>query len=104
MELKRGEVWWCEFPDRKRRPYVVLTRDAAISVLRSVLAAPVTTTIRRIPTEVAIGVSDGLTKNGAISLDNLEVVPKWAFIDRIATLSTAKQHELCDAARTAIDC
>ena len=104
MELKRGEVWWCELPDRKRRPYVILTRDAAIGVLRSVLAAPVTTTIRLIPTEVAIGVSDGLPKDGAISLDNLEVVPKWAFIDRIATLSTAKQHELCDAARTALDC
>src|SRR3954468_9073021 len=52
---RRGDIWWGEAPDQKGRPYLVLTRDEAIPVLRTVLAAPVTRTVRGIPTEVSLG-------------------------------------------------
>lgn len=51
-QLRRGEIWWGEAPDEKGRPYLVLTRDEAIPVLRAVLTAPVTRTVRGIATEV----------------------------------------------------
>jgi mRNA interferase MazF len=50
--VKRGEVWWYENPRAGHRPFLVLTRDAAIPVLNQVLAVPATRTIRGIPTEV----------------------------------------------------
>ena len=58
--MNRGEVWWVEHPDVGRRPACVLTRDAAIPVLRAVLVAPATRTVRGIPTEVALGPDDGM--------------------------------------------
>jgi mRNA interferase MazF len=53
--LKRGEVWWYEDPRARRRPFLILTREAAIPVLNQVLAVPATRTIRAIPTEVPLG-------------------------------------------------
>ena len=52
--MNRGEVWWLEHPDAGRRPVCVLTRQAAIPVLTSVLVAPATRTIRDIPTELRL--------------------------------------------------
>ena len=52
--MNRGEVWWVEHPDAGRRPACVLTRQAAIPVLNSVLVAPATRTVRGIPTEVTL--------------------------------------------------
>ena len=51
----RGEIWWGEAPDAKGRPYLILTRDEAVPVLRTILVAPVTRTVRGIPTEVPVG-------------------------------------------------
>ena len=55
----RGEVWWGESPDHKGRPYLVVTRDEAIPVLRTVLV-PVIRTVRDIPSEVALGPCQGV--------------------------------------------
>jgi mRNA interferase MazF len=60
MRPARGEVWWGEATDEKGRPYLVLTRDEAIPVLRAILVAPVTRTVRGIPTEVPLGSEEGL--------------------------------------------
>src|SRR5680860_1669414 len=57
--VRRGEIWWAEVPEAGRRPLLVMTRDAAIPVLNSVLVAPVTRTIRGIPTELALSPDDG---------------------------------------------
>ena len=54
MTIGRGEIWWGE-ADSKGRPFLILTRNEAIPVLRSVLVAPITRTIRHIPTEVPVG-------------------------------------------------
>lgn len=56
---RRGEIWWAEIEDMGRRPFLVMTRSAAIVVLNSVLAAPVTRTIRKLPTELLLGPMTG---------------------------------------------
>lgn len=61
--MRRGEIWWAEVPDTGRRPFLVLTREAAIPVLHSVVAAPVTRAIRGIPTELALS-RDGASSAG----------------------------------------
>ena len=102
--MNRGEIWWVEHPDAGRRPACVLTRQAAIPVLNSVLVAPATRTIRGIPTEVPLSLQDGMPDDCALSLDNLTTVPKALLTTRITTLPEARLPELCNALRTATGC
>lgn len=103
-EPRRGEVWWGEIEDVGRRPFLVVTRTAAIPVLTSVLAAPVTRTVRAIPTELAMGPDDGLPTECAASFDNLRVVPKAFLTERICELDAVRLEDACVALRTAVDC
>src|SRR3954452_14824429 len=85
--VNRGEIWWVEHPDAGRRPACVLTRQAAIPVLTSVLVAPATRTVRNIPTEVLLGPDDGMPAECAPSFDTLTTVPKALLVERITTVS-----------------
>ena len=100
----RGQIWWGEIEDIGRRPFLVMTRSAAIPVLNSVLAAPVTRTIRGIPTEVRLGADDGMPTDCVASFDNLRVVPKAYLVAQICSLRPARLAEACAAVRAAIDC
>ena len=100
----RGEVWWGEAPDAKGRPYLVLTRDEAIPVLQTILVAPVTRTIRGIPTEVPVGAWEGLPTNGVASMDNMFAFPKSLLVRRMGSLAPDRRSESCDALRAATDC
>jgi mRNA interferase MazF len=102
--VNRGEIWWVEHPETGRRPACVLTRQAAIPVLNSVLVAPATRTVRAIPTEVALTHQDGMPDDCALSLDNLTTVPKALLTTRITTLPEARLPELCNALRVAAGC
>lgn len=102
--MNRGEVWWGELPDAGRRPFLVMTRSQAIPILTSVLAAPVTRTIRNIPTELALGPDDGMPAECAASFDNLRVVPKANLTVRICTLASGRLAEACQALGNAVDC
>lgn len=101
---RRGEVWWGELEDVGRRPFLVMTRTAAISVLNGVLAAPVSRTIGDIPTELLLGPDDGMPTECAASFDNLRVVPKSHLVDRVCTLDPTRLAEACGAIRAAVDC
>jgi mRNA interferase MazF len=101
---RRGEIWWGEIEEVGRRPFLVMTRTAAIPVLISVLAAPVTRTIRNIPTELLLGPEDGMPTECAASFDNLRVVLKSHLVDRVCTLAPVRIVEACRAVRTAVDC
>ena len=92
--MKRGEVRWYTFraPD-KRRPVLVLTRDSALSFLNSVTVAPITTTVRDIPSEVYLTQDDGLLAECAANMDNLQTVPKRRVGSLIASLSAARMAE-----------
>ncbi len=87
-----------------RRPFLVLTRDAAIPVLHNLLCPPITTTIRSIPSELALGESDGMPKQCVASMDNIGGMPKSRLVSRLAALPGHRMDELCLALRTAVEC
>jgi mRNA interferase MazF len=103
-EPARGELWWGEAPDAKGRPYLILTRDEAIPVLRTILVAPVTRTIRAIPTEVPVGPEEGLPSDGVASMDSVLPFPKSLLVRRIGSLAPDRRGEPCEALRAATDC
>lgn len=92
--MNRGDICWYTFkaPD-KRRPVLIVTRDSAIAVLNSVTIAPITSTIRSIPTEVLLTADDGLPNTCAANFDNLQTVPKSNIGERIARLTARKMKE-----------
>jgi mRNA interferase MazF len=96
--VKRGDICWytSKTPDKKR-PVLILTRDSAIPVLNSVTVAPITSTIRSIPTEVVLTEEDGLPDTCAANFDNLQTVPKGNIGDRISHLTTRKMKEAANA-------
>ena len=102
--VARGEVWWVEHPEAGRRPFLVLTRQAAIPVLNALLAVPATRTVRRIPTEVVLDTDDGMPEECALSLDNLTLVPKELFRTRITRLSLERMTEVWRALGLASGC
>lgn len=102
--VARGEVWWYESPEAGRRPYLVLTRSEAIPVLRQVLAAPATRTIRGIPTEVGLDRSDGLPEPCVLALDNVSTIRVALCTARIARLGPARMAQVCEALRHATAC
>lgn len=101
---QRGDVWWAELEDVGRRPFLVMTRSSAIPVLNTVVAAPLTRTVRSIPTELPLGPEDGLPEPCAASFDNLRTIPKAYLVDLITVLDDLKKRDACRALRTAVDC
>jgi len=99
-----GVVWWVEDPGAGRRPHLVLTRDAAIPVLHNVLAVPATTSIRGIPTEVALGPADGMPKECVLSVDNATLLPKGFFVEPICALGPERMASVCRALAHATGC
>jgi mRNA interferase MazF len=101
--VKRGEVRWYTFkaPD-KRRPVLVLTRDTALSFLNAVTVAPITTTIREIPSELYLDQEDGMNEPCAANFDNILTVPRTQVDDLITTLSFEKMLEAEKAIRFAL--
>ena len=102
--MNRGEVWWAEHPDAGRRPYLVLTRQGAITVLSRVLAVPATRTVRGSPTEVQLDEDDGMRDHCALSFDNLVTMPKSLFTERICRLGVDRLDQVCQALRAASGC
>jgi mRNA interferase MazF len=98
----RGEIWWAEAED-KRRPVLVVTRSEAIPVLTGIVVAPVTRTVRNIPTEVLLGEDEGLDVECAASFDNLQRIRRSALIERIGDLGF-RHEEICASLRALSDC
>jgi mRNA interferase MazF len=93
--MKHGDVFIYEFqPPDKRHPVVILTRTSAISFLHSVTIAPITSTIRGIPTEVVLTPAEGFANDSAINLDNIQTVSKAKLKTYVTHLSPAKIQAL----------
>ena len=101
--VARGEVWWGESPDEKGRPFLIVSRDAANDVMQRVLVAPVTRRVRGVPSELALGASEGLPVASVASFDNLRPFPKAMLVRRLGSLGP-RQHEICRAAGATLDC
>lgn len=99
----QGEIWWAEAED-KRRPVLVVTRTDAVAVLTWIIVAPVTRTIRQIPTEVLLGASHGLDVECVASFDNLQPIRRAFLTVRVGELGLEQLDEICRALRALADC
>lgn len=96
--MRRGEIRWYKFgkPD-KERPVLILTRDSAIDYLGEITVAPVTSTIRSVPSEVLLTLADGMPKECALNLYYLQAVSKGKIGPLITTLKARKMAEVRSA-------
>ena len=101
--MRRGEIRWYKFqhPD-KNRPVLILSRSPVIEYLGEVTIAPVTTTIRDIPSEVLLTKADGLPRECVVNCDHLQTVSKGKIGSLIATLSTSRMAEVAEAVSFAL--
>jgi mRNA interferase MazF len=103
--IERGEVRLFRFPaPDKQRPVLVLTRASAIDYLARVTVAPITSTIRGVPSEVPLGTEDGMKQPCAVNLHNVVTVPKANLGRRVARLGALRMQEICAALAFAIGC
>jgi mRNA interferase MazF len=102
--VNRGEVWWVDNPDVGRRPYLVLTRQAVIPLLRKVTAVPATGRVRGIPSEVPLDEEDGMPTACVLNFDNLVVMPKSWFVEPICRLTPVRMVQVCRALAIALGC
>ena len=93
--MRRGEIHGYTFkmPDKKR-PVLILTRNSILDVLGEVTIAPITSTIRHIPSEVILTPEDGMPKTCAINLDHLQTVSKAKVGPFITALSDHRMDQL----------
>ena len=96
--MKRGQVRWYAFarPD-KRRPVLILTRDSILGVLGEITVAPITSTIRDIPSEVLLTRLDGMDKDCAVNCDHVQTVSTGKIGSLITTLSNVQLREVSEA-------
>ena len=90
-------------PD-KRRPVVVLSRQPLIEVLHTVTVAAITSQTHGSPTEVLVGVEEGLKNASCVNLVNLFTVRRSELRSYVGTLSPAKLVEICRALAIALGC
>lgn len=101
---ERGDIWLAEVPGDKRRPVVVFTRNSVLPRLTTILAAPVTSRVGDIPTEVLLGPAHGLSHQCAANFDNLLPLPNHMLVQRVGRLDALDLQRVCAAARFAIHC
>ena len=103
--VNRGEIWLYAFrsPD-KRRPVLVLSRQEVLGLLHTAMVAPITSTLRGAPSEVPVGVDEGLKHPSAVNLDHLQTVEQARLSRFVGSLSPAKMREVCRALAIATGC
>lgn len=102
---QRGEIWLYTFkaPD-KRCPVVILTRQAVLPLLRTAVVAPVTSNIRGLPSEVPVGLDEGLKHNSVVNLDWVQTVEQRLLTHYVGSLGEARMVEVCRALVIAMGC
>jgi len=83
---------------------LVLTRDSAIPYLSRVTVAPITSTIRGVPSEVIVGPDDGLKAVCAVNLHNVLTIAKEKLGRRVSQLDDDRMREICRALGFALGC
>ena len=104
-KVARGDIRLYQFaPPDKKRPVVVLTRGSAIDYLSTVTVAPITSTIRGVPSEVILNEEDGMKGPCAVNLHNAVTISQNRLGRRIAQLSSLRMGEICAALRFSLGC
>lgn len=103
--VNRGEIWFYAFgsPD-KRRPVLVLSRPRAIALLRTVIVAPITSSVRGAPSEVPVGIEEGLKHPSVVTLDHVQTVEQQKLHSFIGSVRAEKMAAVCNALGIATGC
>jgi mRNA interferase MazF len=103
--VNRGEIWNYRFktPD-KRRPVLILSRAEVIPLLHTVMVAPITSTRRGAPSEVPVGVNEGLKQDSAVNLDHVQCVERARLVSFVGSLDAAQMRHICRALAVATGC
>ena len=102
MSHRQGEIWWARAAD-KRRPVLIVSRSEASAALNRLVCAPITTTVRGIPTEVPLGKRQGLPRKCAASFDNLQLIARGTLTEKVGALDDARR-KICGALSALADC
>lgn len=102
--VAQADLWLMETPNQKRRPVLIVSRDEVIPVVNNVVVAPVTSTIRPIPTCVPVGPEQGIDHESVATFDNLAAVPKSVLTARLGTLGPTGRNQICNALSALANC
>ncbi len=104
-DLKRGTVWMYKFkkPD-KLRPVLILSRQDVIGLIDTIVVAPITSTIYGVPSEVIVGIDQGLKHDSAVNLDHIQTISSCKLVRYIGSLDEATMAEVCLALMIATGC
>lgn len=102
--VAQAELWLMETPNQKRRPVLVVSRDDVIPVLNNIVVAPVTSTIRSIPTCIPVGPDEGIDHDSVATFDSLAVVPKSVLTTRLGSLGVDGRLQICNALEAMANC
>ncbi len=103
--INHGEIWLHTFaaPD-KRRPVLVISRQSVIGLLRTVMVAPITSSVHGVPSEVPVGIEEGLKQESVVNLDHIQTVEQKKLRRYVGSLSPSKMQEVCCALAIAAGC
>jgi mRNA interferase MazF len=102
--VAQAELWLMETPNQKRRPVLIVSRDDVIPVLNNIIVAPITSTIRNIPTCIPVGADAGIDHDSVATFDNLAAVPKSVLTTRLGQLGVSGRRQICEALDAMANC
>ncbi|HVT60675.1 MAG TPA: type II toxin-antitoxin system PemK/MazF family toxin [Thermoanaerobaculia bacterium] len=103
--IKRGEIWLYTLGSAdKRRPVLILSRQMAIGLLRTVLVAPITSAAHGAPSEVQVGTEEGLKHESVVNLDQVQTVSQEKLHHFVGTVGPGKMTAVCRALLVATAC
>lgn len=102
--VAQGDIWLMEAPSSKRRPVLIISRNEVIPVVNNVVVAPLTTTIRAIPTCIPLSRDHGIDRDCVASFDNMVAVPKSTLTRQLGELGPTTRRQICAALTALADC
>ena len=104
-EVERGEIWLLRFaPPDRRRPVLVLSRSALLRSLHTATVAAITSSLHGSPTEVEVGVPEGLKGTSCVNLANVFTVRHSELRRWVGALGVDKMRDVCRALNVAAGC
>ena len=105
--MKRGDLFrvfkGAKDDPKDYRIFLVVSRQLLIdNQFPSVICAPVYTKYDGYPTQIEIGINEGLKHESAVYCDALVSLQKFTLTNYVGTLSDAKMEEVNDALRIAL--
>jgi mRNA interferase MazF len=94
---------WLARRDNKTRPVLVLTREEVRVARQLITVAPVTSTVRGLRSEVAVGQRNGLEQHAVANLDSIATIPRDLLVRPLGALLMDQEHDLTRASHEAFD-